>query len=287
VSNKEEPWQPTTIRRFIQAFATSACTALVETDAGKGYLKALGGPEGPHTLVCEWVGTRLAKWFGLPTFDFAIISVTEADEIPFHNGGKAQVGPAFITRAESGEPWSGEEKQLEKLMNPQDISRLVVFDAWTLNCDRHSWPAHGGMGQPRINRDNVFLSEEAPQGQFLLKAMDHTHCFTCGGELSRNLRNIDKIKDSRVFGLFPEFRKYLERVQVRQAIADLRRVDRAEVVRITQEIPREWEVGGEALEALADLVVGRASYVADTIESQLWPQKDLDFGNTGETEQPS
>jgi hypothetical protein len=259
----------------------------VETDAGKGYIKPMGGPEGPHTLACEWVATHLAKRFGLSTFDFAIITVTDTDEIPFHNGGKAQVGPAFITRAESGESWSGEEKQLEKLINPQDISRLVVFDTWTLHCDRHSLPPEGKIGKPRINRNNVFLSEEAPQGHFLLKAMDHTHCFTCGHELSQQLRNIDKIKDSRVFGLFPEFRKYLDRTQVRQAVSDLPRVDRAEVVRIMQDIPKEWEVGVEALEALADLVVQRAAYVADTLEDQLWPQKDLDFDNLRETEQPS
>ncbi|HEV3262060.1 MAG TPA: HipA family kinase [Gemmataceae bacterium] len=287
MSKKVQPWPPTTIKRFVKAFPTSACTVLVETDAGKGYLKALGGPEGPHTLACEWVATQLARWFGLSTFDFAIIPVTEADEIPFHNGGKAQVGPGYVTRAESGEPWSGEDKQLDKLINPQDISRLVVFDTWTLNCDRHSWPADGRMGKARVNRNNVFLSEEAPDGQFLLKAIDHTHCFTCGRALSRNLGNIDRIRDSRVFGLFPEFRKYLERAQVKRAAIDLRRVNRAEVVRMTQRIPKEWQVDAEALDALADLIVGRAAYVADAIEAQLWPQQELGFDNAGATEQPS
>ncbi len=195
----KKPWNPTTIKRFIKAFPTSACTAQVETDVGKGYIKALGGPEGPHTLACEWVATQLARWFGLSAFDFAIIPVTDDDEIPFYKGGKAQVGPAFITRAESGEPWGGTERQLDKLINPQDISRLVVFDTWTLNCDRHSLPTDGKIGKPRVKRNNVFLSEEAPDGQLLLKAMDHTHCFTCGRPLSRSLRNIDNIKDPRVF----------------------------------------------------------------------------------------
>jgi hypothetical protein len=287
VSKKLQPYQPTTIKRFIKAFPTSACTALVETDAGQGYLKALGGPEGPHTLACEWVATHLAKWFGLSTFDFAIVSVSEVDEIPFHKGGQAKVGPAFITRAESGEPWSGAEQQLEKLINPQDISRLVVFDTWTLNCDRYSLPAEGKVGKPRVNRNNVFLSEEAPEGHLLLKAIDHTHCFTCGRELSRGLRNIDKIKDPRVFGLFPEFRKFLVQSPVEQAITDLRRVDRTLVVRIMQGIPKEWEVEAEALDALADLVAERAAYVADTIKAQLWPQGELDFDSKGTTEPPS
>jgi hypothetical protein len=286
VSRQVGGWNPTTIKRFVKAFPTSACTVLVETDAGKGYLKGLGGPDGPHTLACEWVATQLAKWFGLSTFDFGIIAVTQADEIPFANGHHAHVGPAFITRAESGEPWSGDQKQLNRLINPQDISRLVVFDTWTLNCDRYSVPPDGTIGKRRINRNNVFLSEEAPEGQFLLKAIDHTHCFTCGRELSRNLRNIDKMKDPRLFGLFPEFRDYLDRAHVKQAVADLRKMDRTEVVRMTQGIPKEWEVTTEAREALADLVVGRAGYVADTIESALWPQRELfDFDNQGEMEQ--
>jgi hypothetical protein len=284
---KAQLWIPTRIRRFVKAIKSSACTAQVETDAGPGYLKALGGPEGPHTLACDWIATHLAKWFGLSTFDCAIIEVTAEDEIPFHNGAVAQPGPAFITRAESGEPWSGKKRQLKRLINPQDISRLVVFDTWTLNCDRYGPREEGKMGKPRINRNNVFLSEEAPEGHFMLKAMDHTHCFTCGRELSRQLRNIDRIRDPRIFGLFPEFRPLLDRVQVEQAAKDLRTLDKAEVVRIIHSIPKEWRVTSEAMNALVDLVVGRASYVAETIVEALWPQRDLGFDNPGEAEQPS
>jgi len=178
VSGSSRNWRPTTIRRFIRPFPTSACTALVETDAGPGYLKALGNPEGPHVLACEWVGTQLAKWFDLPTFDFSLITVAVEDEIPFAKGGLAEPGPAFITRAESGEPWSAHESQLKRIANPEDIARLVVFDTWTLNCDRYQPPPEGVAGRARVNWNNVFLSGEAPAGQLLLKAIDHTHCFT-------------------------------------------------------------------------------------------------------------
>ena len=98
MAKKVQPWKPSTIKRFIKAFPTSACTVLVETDAGKGYLKALGNNEGPYILACEWIGTQLAAWFGLSTFDFAMFDVTNIDEIPFHNSSKAQVGRAFITQ---------------------------------------------------------------------------------------------------------------------------------------------------------------------------------------------
>ena len=72
-------WSPTTIRRFVRGFPSSACTALVETDVGLGYLKAMGAPEGPHTLASELVATQLAAWFGLSVFDYAVIAVDEID----------------------------------------------------------------------------------------------------------------------------------------------------------------------------------------------------------------
>ena len=256
----------------------------METDAGPGYLKALGSPEGPHVLACEWVGTQLAKRLGLSTFDFALIAVTAEDEIPFAKGGQAESGPAFITRAELGEPWSARATQLKRIVNPEDITRLVVFDTWTLNCDRHCLPPEGVVGRTRVNWNNVFLSEEAPAGQLLLKAIDHTHCFTCGRPLTKRLREIDRIKDERVFGLFPEFRPFRDRAQARQAAQDLRGIDRATVVQMIQTIPKEWEVGEEVQDALVDLILDRAVFVADTIEDRLWPQNEFGFANPEDTE---
>ena len=282
-------WQPTTIRRFVAGFPTSACTALVVTDVGRGYLKAMGGPEGEHTLASEVVGTQLAEWLGLPTFDWAILNVDEIDEIPFvdKNGnptGQATSGPAFITRAEDGTPWGGSDRELKRLENPEDISRLVVFDTWVLNCDRHSRPLDNPTGRVRIKRDNVFFSEEAEKGHFVLKAMDHTHCFTCGSEWTRRLSNVDKVKDGRVFGLFPEFRDFLNREAVAQAASDVQQIDQTTVREFTDRIPNEWDVTQGALDALVDLVVQRAKFVARTIEDKLWPQQEIDWddGNEGE-----
>jgi HipA-like kinase len=277
-------WQPQTVRRFIKGFPSSAKTALVETDAGLGYLKAMGGPEGPHTLASEVVATQLASWLELSTFDWAIVTVDEIDEIPFldkdgNKTGQATPGPAFITRAEPGASWGGGQRELKMLANPDDISRLVVFDTWLLNCDRYSRPKDDPTKSPRINRDNVFLSEEAPAGQFLLKAMDHTHCFTCGREWTKKLAHDDTMKHGRVFGLFPEFRKFLNRDAIVQAATDLRGITRESVTEMTQSIPKEWEVPRAARDALVDLVVGRATFVADTIESRLWPQGTLFTGD--------
>jgi hypothetical protein len=284
--------QSTSILRFEKAIPSSACTAVVQTDAGKGYLKGLGGPEGPHTLACEWIATQLAQWSGLPTLDIAIIEVSQVDEIPFLDQkgeriGQAQPGRAFISRGEAGEPWSGNENQLKRLANPEDISRLVVFDTWTRNCDRHSWPEGEAMGRPRINLNNVFLSEEAPPGQFILKAIDHTHCFTCGRALTTKLATIDIIRDGRVFGLFPQFRSYMDPECVTQAAADLRRIDRSWVRSLTQSLPNEWEVARDVQDALERLILDRAGYVADKILRMLWPQREFGFAEPeGETGVP-
>ena len=101
---------------------------IVETDAGRGYLKAIGNPEGEHALACDLVGTQLAAWFGLPTFDQAIVTFDGVPELRLHNGELAREGPALATRAVKGDGWSGGPRQLAKLQNPDDISRLVVFD---------------------------------------------------------------------------------------------------------------------------------------------------------------
>jgi hypothetical protein len=259
----------------------------VETDAGKGYLKAIGNPEGTDALACELVGTQLAAWLGLAVLDFSVVDVDKVDEIPFVNDagqveGKALPGPAFITRSENGDAWSGEERQLRQLVNPEDISRLVVFDTWTLNCDRHGPRQNDASAQPRLNRQNVLLSEEAPNSKFCLKAIDHTHCFTCGRALNTRLRSLDKIRDPRVFGRFPEFVSFLDRAVAHEALDRLRRIERAVVASMMHRIPPEWEVRREVQEAWVGLICSRAMFVAETLEDKLWPQAELDFGKRKE-----
>jgi hypothetical protein len=284
-------WQPTTIRRYIKGFPSSAKTALVETDVGQAYVKGMGGPEGPHTLASEWVATQLAAWFGLSTFDFAIVLLDEMDEVWFvdkdnNRTGKADPGPAFITRAESGDTWSGEERQLKRLVNPQDVARLVVFDTWLLNCDRHSQPVGNPLQKPRINRNNVFLSEEAPEGQLVLKAMDHTHCFTCGAEWTTALAHIDRIQYGGLFGMFPEFRAYIgnDRSTVRQAAERLQSLERGDVMSVVRTVPREWDVNTRTLDALVNFILGRAAFVAGEIERMIWPQLNLAYPDNEGTE---
>jgi hypothetical protein len=123
----------------------------------------------------------------------------------------------------------------------------------------------------------VFLSQEAPKGELLLRAMDHTHCFDSRPELTKRIAHINRIQDPNVYGLFPEFREFLDKEVVGRCADRLRQASRAMLLQITQTMPAEWDVDRSAREALVSLLLGRARYVADCIIERLWPQKELPF----------
>ncbi|MGD0830951.1 MAG: HipA family kinase [Terracidiphilus sp.] len=243
----------------------------MDTDLGEGYIKALGNPEGPHALACEFVGSILADWLGLTTLDFSLVEVSGDDEIPFLKGGKALPGPAFISRLEpSGFPWGGTAKQLRSVINPHEISGLVVIDTWTLNYDRH---APDGR---RVNRDNVLLIQCGKKERLL--AMDFTHAFRHEGKIDKRLSFSEKIRDAKVYGLFPEFIKFLDREHVRQFAARLAQFRGAVAEETINLVPRAWDVNQEGRSAWAKLITERAHFVSETLELALWPQLELEGG---------
>jgi len=273
------PWLPKVFLRFEECRDTSTETARIVTDAGPAYIKAMGNRQGPHALACEWVGTQLAHWFGLPTFDFALMNIDAAvDEIPLFRSGKAASGPAFVTRAVAGHKWGGSEGELDALLNPEAISHLVVFDTWTRNCDRH--PPDLTVRKP--NRDNVFLEDfgDREAGRCRLVAMDHGCCFNWGRDLSPRIAGLDTIRDSGLYGLFPAFVPRVRQADVESAISRLRQVDEGFVADIVASIPSAWEVNRKSRDALRKLICQRAAFVADTIlgviSKNCWPGQFFD-----------
>lgn len=280
-AENEQPqlWTPTMFRRFVKGLNTSMGTAEIITDAGPAFIKALGNPEGPHQLACELVATRLAKWFGLPTFEFQIISIdAKVDEIPYNKGGSAASGPAFVSKAVAGHSRGGTAKELIPLVNPEGVGRLVVFDTWIRNRDRH----HPDLKVRRPNYDNVFLEDlvEDDAGKTRLIAMDHTHCFTSGRDLNTKVSNIECIKDDLLYGLFPGFTSFVHQLDVEAAIDRLGMVDVKIVQPMIEEIPEEWEVNQKTKKALLDFVVRRADFVTSTVLKSIgrecWPDRLFD-----------
>jgi hypothetical protein len=264
-------WAPTTFRRFVRSFGSALGTAFVETELGFGYLKGLGNPEGPHALACELVGSCLAEWLGAETLDFSLMQITPDDEIPFPSGGRVTPGTAFVSRAEqSAFPWGGEGGILERVTNPQMFTQLVVLDTWTRNCDRR---APDGS---RVNLDNVLLVQYSePPRQLKLLAMDFTHAFTCGQQLSRRLSNIENVRDTKLFGLFPEFEAFLDRAEVRRCATKLAEFNATIGEEILGRIPVEWEVSNEVRSVWTKFLIERAQFLAEHIEELIWTQLEL------------
>lgn len=266
-------WRPTRVTRFIRSIGSATRTAQVDTDIGEGYLKALGNPEGPHSLACELVGSLMAEWLGLTTLDFALVEVKNDDEIPFFDGGKALPGPAFISRADPlAIPWGGEVRDLHRVVNHLEISGLVVLDTWILNCDRH---APDGR---RVNRDNVLLSQVQGTSGLRLTAMDFTHAFTCGGDITRRISHIERRHDEKIYGLFKEFEGFLNRDEVKRLAGVLGRITPERANEFIRMVPNSWEVDVGSRTAWATLLVDRARFLSENIEQILWPQLELEGG---------
>ena len=68
--------------------------------------------------------------------------------------------------------------------------------------------------------------------------MDHTHCFTCGRDLTPRIADIGNIQEEGCYGLFPEFMPHLKRDVMQRTVHVLRAVGREEMGRIVAEIPR-------------------------------------------------
>ncbi|MEQ1828087.1 MAG: HipA family kinase [Pirellula sp.] len=276
-SNKS--FQPTEIIQLVSTRDTGVGTLIVETDAGLGYLKALGNPDGPHALVKEFIGTRLADLIGLPTFDYALIEVAEIDDLPFFGRGRAEPGPAFVTRAEKGVTWGNDRRLLDKIDNIDVISGLIVIDTWLRNTDRY---APAGF---RVNLDNVFFSSETDDSFVSLRAMDFSHCIIYGGELTRRVKDIADVKDEDVFGLFPEFRKRINRTSIRHFASNVGKLARTEIDDVVSLVPTQWHLDQAVRTALVDFLVDRAAFVADTIEVRLFdpPQLPMNLFDGGDS----
>ena len=259
-------WQPTRLLRVLHSVDSSMGTTKVKTDATFGHLKALGNRQGPHPLACELVASALANWFGLTVPEFAVFDLTAADCYDLPRGARTEPGPAFISRDCPGRVWGGSATELNALENPDDVTRLVVFDTWVRNCDRH--PPDLTLRKP--NRDNVYLADTERAGVSRLLAIDHGHCFDCGRDLSPRLSHIDRTHDARTYGLFPEFVPLLNAGTLAWCASMLRSLPREDVRNIVEGIPPQWEVPPAAREALEAQIVQRATFVASRIDSG-WP----------------
>jgi hypothetical protein len=255
---RPDHFRPTSINRFIGNRPTGASVVVVQTDAGPAFLKGLGNEAGPHALACELVGSLAADWLGLPTLDFAIVQVTDLDELPLSKDGQVEPGPAFVSAQVQGYPWGGDEASLSRLSNQPDLTRLMILDTWILNCDRYSV----ADGKVRQNLDNVFFMKEQSSTRPRLIAMDHTHAFTCGADLSTKINTVDRIQNPRRFGVFPQFAPHWDLATASDALTRLAGMTRGIARGFIDLIPKEWQVADTVRKSWADFLTRRGHWLA-------------------------
>ena len=262
------PWQPSRLVRVERSFDTSMGTTRIKTDASLAYIKTMGNRQGPHALASELVASLLAKWFGLAVPDFSIMHLPEESCFELPRGVSTEAGPAFVSRHVEGRTWQGSVDELRELENETDITRLMVFDTWVRNCDRH--PPDLNARNP--NYANVYLGNTDRTDRSRLYAIDHTHCFDCGRDFTERLSDIGKVKDQATYGLFPAFVPFIDDGELHWCMSLLRSLTREMVDGMVSQIPGEWQVDAGAGSALASQIHGRAGFIADRINSG-WPTR--------------
>ena len=263
--NKQR-WNPTYIKRVLKKDIDSSMKpVLVRTDKGLGYFKALGNPEGPHCLAREFVGTSLADLLGISTFKYGIIHFDGAIEIQLLNGGIAQCGRGFITQKERGEVWNGSIKDLKRITNVEDITRLVCVDTWVRNPDRYCvWK----NGIPHERFDNVFLSRHS-ETNLVLKSFDFSHAGFC------ETGKASQAYEETVYGLFPQFKEFLREEAAKQISDKLKTIKSKHIRMIIDQIPSEWDIDAAMRDIWVEFLVARAGFLSENFIRMIGLQDTL------------
>src|SRR5262249_55680933 len=233
-------WNPTKYRQSIRPVVNSSSLVIrIQTDDGEAFLKAIHSELiCPEVLGCEWLGTHLAKRFGLQTFQISRIPIRGGDNVRLKKQSRtilAKAGPAIVTKSETGKDiWTTKTIKSE-ILNPDDVNRLIVFDTWMRNCDRYLGTTGGSRRWD--NPRNIFISEN-PDGTNVLKVIDHGYILTCGHPIDPGLRH--KECEQKIYGLFPQFVPMISCRRVNEISKELSTVQTSMWDDLLSEIPHQW-----------------------------------------------
>ena len=198
-----------------------------------------------NCLVFEMICTRLLKKLHIPVPDEALVFINEDSITP----GQLKVNKRYIQQGVIA--WGSKEipgtdlvkeieqfknkKEFNKLLNPNDLIRIAIFDLWIDNADRHS------------QNYNLLLKMKKGKLQFL--TIDHA--FTFGG--LKGMNNFNKKTKPYAYGklissgYFNHVIKHFTPEQ-RIKIADefLSLISKLDIKRIADDvftdIPKQWNV---------------------------------------------
>ncbi|UVK43274.1 hypothetical protein BPNPMPFG_005052 [Mesorhizobium sp. AR07] len=242
----------------MQAFTSSASPIQVVTDVAPGFIKALNNPYGGAALIAELVAAELGTWLGLKVPPFAIIPECNI-ELVMRKNGQIMQGPLFFSMQVDGSPRDGTDIFLSKLRDRDDVAKLVIFDTWVKNWDRH--------GLADDNSDNLLFVRRGESRKYDLVPIDHAWAFDADFPIASP--QIDAIEETTVYGKFPEFDPYITHRSVANSLARLAQLDGAFVEEVVNSVPPQWGLGQQASASLMELICRRAEYVVKTIAVRL------------------
>jgi hypothetical protein len=247
----------TRIRAVELLHPSSAKLIVAACTNGRYYVKGPPGPDGDAMLLREWVGTRLADAFGRQTLHHGVMTDPldpAMEQIPLFDGSELRSDAVFVTQPEPGLAWEGGPEALRLVGNRASFARLVVFDTWIGNSDRHrprpNRPAHENMA-------NVFISTDRNRGRKpRLLAIDHTHILGDDSILSKG-RDSAYVEDDTIFGLFDDFVPFVRRKDLENSIDDLRDI----IFDLALSTPACWGMTREVARSVADFLFARGRFV--------------------------
>lgn len=266
-------WKPTKIERVISVKQTSTRPLHVVTDQGVALVKYMGNKQGNDALICELLGTALARCIGLNTPDFSVSPIKSLDaHDPFI---KIDDGPAFFSRWETAVPLSPNSTMLVNLRHKDHLAKLVAFDTWVRNKDRFSDDYDGE--HENKNFDNLLFAPDKKKTALLV--IDHSHAFTettLEDELDEGWA-----AEKTVYGFFGEFKPFLKVKDIQLALDAIRRIDELKLKAICDAIPKEWGMTEALAKRLSSLIALRAEALCGWLPGALFEQMELDLRGRG------
>jgi hypothetical protein len=150
---------------------------------------------------------------------------------------------------------------LKCVSNKEDFGGLALADTLLLNRDRYP-----GIISGNPNYDNLLFAKTDERNKYEIIAMDFSHCIHTSHTIGKTLKTIDNIKKEAIYGLFPEFKEYINLTTLRPYIERLKDLDESQINSILCAIPNEWEFNISTKEFILSFIVERANFLYDNIE---------------------
>jgi hypothetical protein len=221
--------------------------------------KFRNNPQHIRILANEYLGSELGTFLGLPMPEVRLVDVSEwlisnTPELAIETAGMSvpcasglQLGSRYVADPQQARVFDYlPESMLQTIANPEDFSRVLVFDKWTGNCD---------------GRQAVFVKQSRDRF-YRAVFIDQGYCFSAGEW---------DFPDSPLRGIFARNSVY-EGVtgweSFEPVLYRVEQIDLADLWNIVREIPQEWyQHDTEGMSRLVDSLYRRGSLVRDLITS--------------------